>query len=115
MNCNLMPSATLPATDNPARRRARAKSSATVTAARPRRARGQLRLPIRITGDGFSAVELSLSADPSLTLRAVQLSPRQVRGEVDMNPPNSAFDRRGQSMRTLGACWCLRTHEHPND
>jgi dihydrofolate reductase len=59
-------------------------------------------------------VDVSLRTPRSLTLRAVQLSPRQVRGEVDMNPPNSAFDRRGCNA-DVSACWCLRTHEHPND
>jgi hypothetical protein len=56
--------------------RAPAASPSTVVAGRARRARGQLRLPIRITGHGFSAVELSLRADPSLTVRDVQVSPR---------------------------------------
>lgn len=54
----------------------RRTSSATVTATRPRRARNQLRLPIRIDGDAFSAVELTLRADPSLTLRDIRLPHR---------------------------------------
>ncbi|MFN8643832.1 MAG: hypothetical protein U0802_20045 [Candidatus Binatia bacterium] len=53
----------------------RAASPATVTAAAPRRVRGELRLPIRVEGAGFSAIELALRADPSLTLRSVQISP----------------------------------------
>ena len=55
--------------------RARVASPATVTAVRPRRVRGEVHLPVHITGDGFSAIELSLRADPSLRLRTIQLSP----------------------------------------
>ena len=55
----------------------RAASPTTVRAARPRRGAGdQLRLPIRVDGRGFSAVELTLRADPSLTLREIRLSRR---------------------------------------
>jgi hypothetical protein len=57
--------------------RARGAAEARVSAARPRRVRGQLRLPIHVAGHGFSAVELSLHADPTLTVRAVELSPNR--------------------------------------